>query len=234
MLTGIKVEARDVFLPLLVRADDLQAALRLCARYFNPRLGDGILRVEDEQGHVRVLRCRYAGGLEGNGRDGGYGWQKIGIRLRALSPYWEAENPKNYVFAMQPPVLFFQSPFFPLRISRGSIDGLVTVQNDGDVEAYPIITATGPLTSLEVQNLTSGKTLNFPVLSMTAGDVLVVDARPDALRVTLDGANAWGLLTATSSLWSVGTGANQLKIITTGTDSNSSVTMSFFEQYLTV
>jgi hypothetical protein len=234
MLTGIRADAREIFLPLLVKADDIYSALRLCARYWNPRSGDGVLRVTDDSGKARILKCRYAGGLEGNMRESGPGWQKVGLRLRALQPYWQDEQYQDYVFVLDSPVLFFQSPFFPLRISKGTIDGSVTVNNPGEVEAYPIITVTGPMSSIEVQNVTTGKTMNLPILSMTASDVLVIDTRPEILSIKLNGNNAFGLLSAGSSLWNIRPGNNQLKIVTAGTSSNSSVTISFAARYLTV
>lgn len=234
MLTGLRADVREVFLPLLVKAESLQDALRLCAKYWNPRIGDGTLKVEDDLGNARILKCRYAGGLEGDGRNSGPGWQKIGLRLRALQPYWQDVQYQNYVFVLDSPVLFFQSSFFPLHISKGTIDGNVTVNNPGEVEAYPLITATGPLTALEIQNVTTGKTMNFPALTMTASDILTIDTRPEILGVKINGNNAFSLLSASSSLWTIQPGSNQLKIVTAGTSSNSSVTLSFAARYLTV
>ncbi len=234
MITGIRADTREVFLPLLVKSSTLQDALRLCAKYWNPRSGDGTLKVVDDTEHSRILKCRYAGGLEGDGRNSGSGWQKVGLRLRALQPYWQDEEYQDYLFVLDAPVLFFQTPFFPLHISKGTIDGNVTVNNPGEVEAYPLITAHGPLTSLEVQNVTTGKTMNFPSLSMTASDVLTIDARPEVLSVKLNGTNAFSLLSASSSMWSILPGNNQLKITTSGTSSESSVTISFAARYLTV
>jgi hypothetical protein len=232
-LTGLRVDARDVFLPLMVKANNLTDALRLMARYFNPQAGVGKLRVTTDSG-TRELICQYVGGLDGDGRDNGPGWQKVGLRLRALQPYWQADIAKNFVFTIVAPVIFFQSPFFPLRISHGTIDGTVTVSNDGDVPTYPIITASGAFMSLQVDNLDTGKTLSFPTLSMVDGDNLVIDSRPDVLSVKLNGNNAFGMLSAASSLWSIKPGENHLKIVTTGTNSNSVVTISFTEQFLTV
>lgn len=234
LLTGLRADVREVFLPLLVKAESLQAALRLCARYWNPRIGDGTLKVEDDSGNARILKCRYAGGLEGDGRNSGPGWQKIGFRLRALQPYWQDEQYQDYVFVLDSPVLFFQSSFFPLHISKGTIDGNVTVNNPGEVETYPLVTATGPLTALEIQNITTGKTINFPILMMTASDILTIDARPEILSVKINGNNAFSLLSTLSSLWTIQPGSNQLKIVTTGTSSNSSVMLSFAARYLTV
>jgi hypothetical protein len=233
-LTGLRADTREIFLPLLVRAESIMDALRLCARYWNPRAGDGTLRVEDDLGRARILKCRYAGGLEGDDRNSGIGWQRVGLRLRALNPYWQDEQYQDYVFVLDSPVLFFQSPFFPLHISKGTIDGNVTVNNPGEVEAYPIITARGPLTYLEVRNVTAGKSMVFPALSMTASDILVVDTRPDVLSVKLNGNNAFSLLSGSSSLWNIRPGSNQLKITTAGTSSSSSVTISFAARYLTV
>ena len=234
LLTGLRADVREVFLPLLVKAESLQDALRLCAKYWNPRIGDGTLKVMDDLGNTRILKCRYAGGLEGDGRNSGPGWQKIGLRLRALQPYWQDEQYQDYVFALDSPVLFFQSSFFPLHISKGTIDGNVSVNNPGEVEAYPLITATGPLTALEIQNVTTGKTINFPALTMTASDTLTIDTRPEILSVKINGNSAFSLLSASSSLWTIQPGSNQLKIVTAGTSSNSSVTISFATRYLTV
>lgn len=234
LLTGLRADVREVFLPLLVKAESLQDALRLCARYWNPRIGDGTLKVEDDLGNARILKCRYAGGLEGDGRNSGPGWQKIGLRLRALQPYWQDEQYQDYVFALDSPVLFFQSSFFPLHISKSTIDGNVTVNNPGEVEAYPLITARGPLTALEIQNVTTGKTMNFPVLTMTASDILTIDTRPEILSVKINGNNAFASMSASSSLWTIQPGSNQLKIVTAGTSSNSLVTLSFAARYLTV
>jgi len=231
-LTGLRIDARDVFLPLTVKADNLMDALRLIARYFNPQNGVGRLRVTIGS-TARELACQYVGGLDGDGRDNGPGWQRVGLRLRALQPYWQADV-KDFVFVMDAPMTFFQYPFFPLRISRGTIDGSVIVFNSGDVPTYPIITANGKFTSLQVNNLDTGKTLTFPTLSMVDGDNLVIDTRPSVLSVRLNGNNAFGLLSAASSLWSIKPGQNHLQIITTETNSNSMVKISFTEQFLTV
>jgi len=235
ILTGIRADSREIFLPLLVKADDIDSALRLCARYWNPRSGDGTLRVEDDSGNARILECRYVGGLEGNMKEGGPGWQKVGLRLRALQPYWQDAEYDNYVFVTDPPVPFFQNPFFPLHISQNTIEGNVTVNNNGDVETYPLFIIVGPMNSLELINMTTGKKIKFPTLSMASGDHLVINTRPDILIIKLNyDQNAFGLLSNDSSLWNIVTGSNQLKILAGGTSSQSSVSVSFPARYLTV
>jgi len=236
IITGIRADAREVFLPLLVRSNNLQEAMRLCAQYWNPLDGDGNLRVIDDSNHVRILKCRYVDGLEGDGRNSGSGWQKIGLRLRALQPYWQDEEYQDFMFVMAPPVVFFQTAFFPLHISKSSIDGSLTVNNPGEVEAYPIIIVQGPLTSLELKNLTMKpvKTMTFPILTMSASDVLVINTSPDMMSVTINGINAFSLMSASSSLWTVIPGSNQVQITTTGTSENSYLRFSFVPQYLTV
>lgn len=234
VITGIRADAREVFLPLLVRADNLTSALRLCARYWNPLVGDGKLQVVDDGENTRELPCRYAGGLEGDGKNSGAGWQKIGLRLRALQPYWQDTQYQNYQFALDPPVLFFQTSFFPLHISKGTIDGSISATNPGDVDTYPLITAHGPLTYLSIQNLTTSKIMEFPALSMTSSDVLTLDTRPGVLSVKLNGNNAFSLMSSTSSLWQIILGSNSLKITTAGTTSNSYVNLSFAARFLTV
>ncbi len=233
-VSGVRVDTREIFLPLLIRGENLTDSLRLCAKYFNPISGDGRLLVTDDENNTRYLQCRYSSGLEGASNQSGPGWYKVGLTLRALQPHWKSLEEKHYLFTLGEAIVFFNSPFFPLSLSKGTISGTILTDNLGDVEAYPIITATGPLSSLEVSNHTTGKSLEFPSLSLEEGQTLTIDARPDVLSVTLGGSNAFPLMSADSSLWSLPPGSNDLRILTAGTSESSSVRLSFIEEFLTV
>lgn len=229
-LTGIRADARDIILPLLVRANDIDTAMRMTTAIFNPLAGDGYLRAIDDSGQARRLICRYAGGFEGGEHEAG-GWYRLVIRLRALSPFWEGEQEKNFVFESEPPVLFLGT-FLPLRISKAVIGGIVTVQNNGDVETYPKIIARGPLSSLAISNQTTSKGMSFPVLTMTAGDTLMIDTRPDRPSIVLNGINSYPLMSKTSSLWSLIPGTNVLKVEVSGTGSATNISISYHERFL--
>lgn len=229
VLTGLRPDARDVFLPLLVRAADIDAAMRQIATIFNPRNGDGYLRAVDGSGQARRLMCRYAGGLEGG--ESGAGWYRVGVRLRALQPYWEAESAAQYTYTVDQPVLFFSYPFGVL--SDSTINVGPTLVNGGDVPVYPIITITGRTRNAILKHLDTGRQVYFPSLAMESGDILTIDMRRENMSVMLNNNNAYALMDLSSMFWSLAPGQNTLLLIADGSETNSSIKIEWYERYLT-
>lgn len=230
-LDGLKVETREVFLPLIIKAENLLDAMRNLAKYFNPRLGDGKLRVTYQDGSARELICRYADGMTGNNQNGGVGWQRAGIKLRAVQPYWRDTTEQSYLFTIGTPLNFF--PMLPLHISNGGINGEVTVINAGEVETWIKVTVNGPAESVILTNQTNGKTMTFPSLNMTEGDVLSINTAPGEKYIRLNGENAFNLLSRDSQLWALEPGNNHLVVQIGNGSAESKVYISFFQQYLT-
>ncbi|MEZ0396839.1 MAG: hypothetical protein ABWK53_10480 [Anaerolineales bacterium] len=228
VLLGLRVDARDIFLPLLVHSENSKEALRLCARYWNPKSGVGTLKVVDD-GNVRLLKCQYVEGLE-TSRPYGANYHKLGLTLRALSPFWSTEEPQMHYFHLDEPMMFLGDPFFPLQISRGSFGGVVIVTNFGDVETYPVFTVYGPLSYLDIENLTTGKLIRFPQISLGPGDVLSINT--ETKQVRLNDENVFSLMSRDSSLFSLIPGSNQLCVSTVGSTTESQILLTYYPHYL--
>jgi hypothetical protein len=123
-------------------------------------------------------------------------------------------------------------PFFPLTLLNSSLFASVTAQNDGDVDAWPIWTIEGPGSSILLRNQTTGKVLSLPSVTLTAGQQVQIDTRPNRRSVTVLGVNGFSSLSSDSNLWPLVSGANGISIEMGGTGADSRVTLRFTERYL--
>ncbi len=178
---GGRVKPRECFWPLLVYSDvssdhwiahDAAVNRSLMPRRY------GFWTVRQPSGSSRRLRCRrVADGAHTADRDPvAFGWQPYGITLRADdAPYWQGEAViRSWVTA--PP-----SPFFGagvVTISSGSDLATATIDNPGDVAAWPVWTLRGPFASAIVG--TAGREISVP-FALRAGQSLVIDTRPERL-----------------------------------------------------
>lgn len=228
-----KSTSRDLDLPLLVRCQSraaLQQKLRELAWAFNPRRGDGKLRVTSADGIQRVLTCRYIRGLDTE--DNGLSWKKVILTLRAFEPYWDAAAETSQNISAGAVSAFF--PIFPLLLMVSGLFATATIVNGGDAAAWPIWTIYGPGANPKIINVTSGKRFELG-LSLQSNQHVEIDTRPGRKTVTLStGESVFHLLSAASSLWELEVGSNAVRIELDGNDSNSCVRLRYTERYLSV
>ncbi len=234
-LRRVRVSTREIDLPLRIEAvsdSEFRSTLRAWLHRFNPARGDGKLRIVAPDGSERELICRYADGLMGEERSeiAGPYWQEMVLVFRAVDPYWYARNAVVATFVAGAVAGWF--PLFPLRLASSSIFTDTAVDNIGDVEAWPEWQITGPGSNLVLRNLSTGKLLSLTV-ALAAGETVNIDTRPGRKTVKRgNGANLFGSLSATSSLWPLQRGVNSVRIELSGSTVASSVQLSYIPRYL--
>lgn len=241
-LRAVHHSVREVFIPVWVHgtsAADLRTKVRQLVSALNPLRGDGRLRVTSPIGDQRELVCRVSSGLEGVERLGetsGIWSQSMPLLFRVWDPYWQdvsdtVSGPWN---TGGNPGSFF--PLFPLRLSSSEVFASVTVDNAGDVEAWPVWTLTGPGASPKLKNLTTGKTLDLSAYSIASGEVVTIDTRPTgSTRKTITSSvngNLYPYLTATSALWPFALGSNTVQVEMGSASDVSSVQVSRRHRWL--
>lgn len=97
----------------------------------------------------------------------------------------------------------------PLDMSVGGINE-ITIINNGNYEAYPIFTFSGPLQNPTLGNLTTGKTLNINTTLATGGDSLEVDIFQRSAKFLPSGANARQFVTG--DFWTLAVGSNVIHL----------------------
>lgn len=174
----------------------------------------------------------YEAGLEGDwAKDRSLPtWRKFAVSLLALDPWWYgASSSVSLTFAAA--VGFDAAISFDAAVGFDGSDAN-PVMVAGDATAFPMITITGPFTTLLV-GIAGGQTFQLSA-ALAAGSTIVVDAAPGNRGPRLNaGAIDWSLLTAASRLWELPVGASVLNAAATGTTGASLVEVSWRERWLT-
>jgi phage-related protein len=213
-----------------------RTAIRDMIKKLNPKRGAGRIRVTSPVGDQREVVCRYSGGGELEekvGDDSGPDWQRFPITFLAHDPYWYDVSPIEQTFTItaQAPNFF---PILPIHLAASELAVDSSVDNTGDVQAWPVWTITGPGSGIKLTNQTTGRYTWFPSLVLAAGQTLVVDTRPGAKSTIVDGTiNVYSSLSTDSSLWYFQTGVNGIRLEMSGADNAASgLTMRYYRRFL--
>jgi phage-related protein len=224
---------REVVLPIEVVGTDeetLRTLLRSTLGLFNPKRGDGTLRVVGPDGAARELVCRYRSGMEMREslQEAGRTWQRAGVVLKAFDPYWYDENETVEAFGTTTAEFF---PF-PFTLAVSTIFETFEVQNTGDVESWPVWTITGPGEDPVFTNVTTGESLTLTT-TLADGDEVVIDTRPRRKTITKNGTtNLYSALDPAGSLWPLVQGTNEITLDMGGATPDSQIAVSFKRAYL--
>ena len=231
----VRAQGKDIILPIAFWADDSRAAYlerrRGLIRSLNPKRGQGTLTVTQSDGTSRSIGARYTTGLEGDESldAAGARWCITVLTFACPSPFWLGA-PVTTEWRAAVSGTFF--PVLPLAVGNSQVLGAVTVDNDGDDDAYPVWTITGPATSISLTNVTTGQVLVL-ARSITVGDTVVIDTRERQQTALLNGVtNLWGNISDSSTLWALEPGTNDLTLTVTGSTSNTRVSMTYQPRYL--
>jgi hypothetical protein len=173
---------REIDLPLYISGtteSDLRTRLRSLVNKFNPLDDDGRLRVTRPDGTRREIFCRCTRGMEIAQTTNRYGptYAKAVVTFRATDPLWYDVVPQSSSFGSGVAQSFF--PGTPFRLSSGTIfNASAAVENDGDLETWPIWVINGPGTNIALRNLNTGEKIQFADdFGLLANEALVIDTR---------------------------------------------------------
>ncbi len=245
---GHRVEDRQIAIPLLVFGDTRELFLPVWRRLVRdvvpargrPRSLPGSLILFPPGGGsstARRIPAFYAGGLEGQDDDQAIGMRhaSVVLTLRCPSPYWLGDV-VTARFALAEPGSFY--PYtWPLEVSDSQVLGELVAVNEGDVEAYPVVTITGPMDSANLINETTGELINIGG-GLDPGHTMTIDTRESARSVLVvdefgEVTNRYADLSLDSTLWALAPGDNQVTLEIPGADVGSSLTIAYQPRYLT-
>lgn len=113
----------------------------------------------------------------------------------------------------------------------------LTLTNAGSSDEFPIIVLTGPLVSPKVTNLATGEVLDFTGTTIAAGKTYTIDTRYGRKSVTdSDAVNRIAALSNASNLatFHLKAGVNLFTLSATSTDTNSEVTVYYYDRYMSL
>lgn len=231
----VRAGGKEISLPIAFWADDSRMAYldrrRSLIRSLNPKRGPGTLTVTQTDGTARTIGARYTAGLEGDESldASGARWCMGVLSFACPSPFWLGPEATTEWRSSVAGTFF---PFLPLVVGNSQVLGSVSVDNDGDDNAFPVWTVTGPATAISLTNVTTGDVLVL-ARTITVGDTVVIDTRERQQTAVLNGTtNLWGDISDASTMWALEPGHNDLTLTVTGATSNTRVRMTYQPRYL--
>lgn len=210
---------------------DVRASVRAWAKSLATLTAPGKLRCTTELGDEREIVAWYVGGLELVETISHY--QPATLEFDCPDPYWAdtSDTVSSVNGGSAPTALFF--PILPWTLASSEIAAEVVISNTGDLEAWPVISITGPATGPVLRNVTTGQALTLN-LTVGAGEVVTLDARPGARTVKRqDGTNLYTYLSS-RQWWPLAKGSNRIRLEATGTTPASVLSIRHRRRWLTV
>lgn len=229
----VRAQGKTITIPIAFWADDSRDAYltrrRTLIRSLNPKRGPGTLTLTQPDGSSRSISALYTDGMEGDESldAAGARWCMTVLTFACPSPYWlGAEVTQDWKTASEGAFL----PILPVTVGASQVLDTVTVDNDGDDDAYPIWTITGPATSITLTNTTTGQGLVL-TRTITGTDTIVIDTRERQQTALLNGVtNLWPNLAG--DLWALEPDTSQLTLTVAGSTTNTLVHMAYQPRYL--
>lgn len=205
---------------------DLPALRTAVQQACKPRLNDELPLVIAN--NSRELRCRPRSLKLPRQHDVAQRWIEAVVEFYASDPWWYDVSDSSQDFAIGTPATFF--PLFPMRLASSDVFADTTIDNTGDVEAWPVWIITGPATSIVLRNLTTGKLLTIAV-PLSAGETVTVDTTRGVKTIlTNTGFNAFGL--ATGNLWPLAEGSNSVRLEMSGATAASTISLRWRRRWM--
>jgi hypothetical protein len=225
-LQEINVLEREVFLPLEFASESSHAdflanlaVLRgLIAGWDTITTGQtGTFRLVAQSVYgQRVLDVTYKDGWTGSLGAGNSGpqWEKIGLTLVAVDPYWRDRNPVELRFtATQGPVFLGDGDNtnpWPRQISASTVIGnQMKVLVDGDVPVWPEVELDGPVSEATVTY--PGTNVSIPT-GVVDGQTFLLVSDPRARSARLNGAVAWSKISLGATVAPLMPGVNTVNV----------------------
>ena len=159
-------------------------------------------------------------------------WTTYGLTFQPMSPYWQDDTDTTQVFRAAPSDAGIL-PLLPVKLSPSVVLGETSITNNGDADAWPVWTITGPGTPT-ITNTTTDRSFGLDA-ALSEGEVVTVDTRPGSVSaVDDDGDDRWSDLVKSSprDLWQLVPGVNELNLQMTGSGDGTSIQLAYRRRWL--
>lgn len=238
---GATLKEREITLEVLITGNnslETQEKRIYLASVLNPKLGEGVLKYESENGSREIKAIPdhvpiFPGG-QGNKSST---FQKALISLICPSPFWTTEDNVDQLVVWEGGMEFpLQLPTFFARQSESKAKILL---NEGDVETPLRIEFNGPATSpIKVINKTSGEfiEINQDLLIDERLEINTAFGQKRVSKVLADGTklNAFHFITLDSSFFQLEVGNNLIDYSTGADYERAGVTLTWRNKFLAV
>ena len=203
---------RDIDIPVTIFGtdrNDVQTKLRRLSRALQDTSGPTSLHATYSTGEVLELQVYYVGGAESRwGSDAGLVWNRWVLSFQAPQPYWESDVVDEFIVTTGNTGRGLLPKLTKLQLTSSQVFGVITVDNAGDVPAYPIWYVRGPISDVTI----SYGTQSFSFTEAVAdGETITVDAAAGTVTDDL-GTNRYSILAPAPKLFRVEPGVSSITV----------------------
>jgi hypothetical protein len=203
---------RDIDMAITVLGDtneEVQTKLRRLSRLLQDTSGPTVIRATFNSGDSVSLQAHYVGGAESSwGDTAGQLWNKWVVSLKCPNPYWQSDVLEEFRVTTGNLGRGLLPQLSKLKVTSSQVFGIITVDNTGDVPAYPVWFIRGPISNVVISNGT--QSFSF-VESVLDGETITVDTATG--KVTDDqGTNRYSILGPAPKLFRVDPGVSSISV----------------------
>jgi phage-related protein len=204
---------------------DVEDKLRRLARLLQDVNGPTSVIAEYDSGESWALAGHYVGGAETQfGSDANNYFCRWVITLNCPEPYWIRSESESYTVNAGVTGRSIIPDLAELRLTSGQALGVLSVENAGDVPAYPTWVIKGPADSVVITNADG---IGFTYTEAIAlGVTITIDAFAGTVKNQL-GANLYSALSTSPKMFSIPTGTSTVSINAINATSATSIQLFF-------
>lgn len=244
-LQEVNILERPIFLPLAFFSEESQAdffaslsELRSLVSAWDGdllgRSGTFRLGVTSAEGD-RLLDVTYKSGWEGalGGGDGGSDWERFGLNLVAVAPFWQAREVTAKSYSVPSGAVFLGSGDgsapWPRRLTASTTVGAnMPIPVMGDVPVWPEFQFRGPIPSVEIS--WAGTTISVPG-GVPTGQTLRLVTDPRGRSARIGDVIAWDRISMGATFSPLLPGMNRVSIQLASAGEDARVDMSWYVQW---
>ena len=203
---------RDVDLPITVLGtdrNDVQTKLRRLSRLLQDTSGPTKIKATYSSGETLTLDAHYVGGAESQwGTDAGLVWNKWVLSFQCPNPYWESDALEEFRVTTGNTGRGLLPQLSKLKVTSSQVYGVITVDNSGDVPAYPVWFIRGPISDVVISNGTQSFSFTETV---NDGETITVNTATGEVTDDL-GTNRYSILGPAPKLFRIDPGVSSISV----------------------
>lgn len=218
---------REFDLPIVVLGSDradVESKLRRLAAALADRYGTPYLVAQYSDGTKYSIEVHYTGGAETTfGSEANETFCRWVITLQAPDPYWTSSAAVQFSLANPSTARGLLPRLDQLQVQNSAILGSFSVENPGDVDAFPVWTIDGTSTSATI---TLGSVGFSYTETIATGTKRIINTRAGTV-VDGSGTNKYAYLAAAPKLFAIPPGSSTISVTISGADATTKVSGYF-------
>lgn len=207
---------------------NVQTKLRRLSRLLQDTSGPTKIVATYSGGETLTLEAHYVGGAESQwGSNAGFVWNRWALSFQCPSPYWESDALEEFSVTTGNIGRGLLPQLSKLKLTSSQVFGTITVDNTGDVPAYPIWFIRGPIQDVVINNGTQSFSFEVPIAD---GETITINTETGQVTDDL-GTNRYSDLGPAPKLFRIEPGVSAVTVNGVAATAAAEVRLNFLPLY---